>query len=84
MSYQLLDITEQPIGGGRELKRRKKMAGNESKQTRVLWKKSHLETAAYFFIVSYTKIFLSKLNLNYNPEEPGRQYVNNFMEDIHV
>jgi len=36
MSYQLLDITEQPIGGGRELKRRKKMAGNESKQTRVL------------------------------------------------
>ena len=26
--YQLLDITEQPIGGGRELKRRKKLAGN--------------------------------------------------------
>ena len=24
---QLLDITEQPIGGGRELKRRKKLAG---------------------------------------------------------
>lgn len=37
-----------------------------------------------FCIVSYTKFFLSKLNLNYNPEEPGRQYIKNFVEDIHV
>jgi len=27
MFQQLLDIDEQPIGGGRELKRRKKLAG---------------------------------------------------------
>ena len=27
---QLLDINEQPIGGGRELKRRKKMAGENN------------------------------------------------------
>lgn len=33
---QLLDINEQPIGGGRELKRRKKLAGNKSTHTVTL------------------------------------------------
>ncbi|KAK2564825.1 Negative elongation factor A [Acropora cervicornis] len=47
---KLLDITEQPIGGGRELKRRKKMAANVRNSIRELTeeKRKNEEVQAYW------------------------------------